>query len=510
MAILNSILTWVMKKRMHQIELFMKYPHDVQEELFKKLVTTGRNTEFGRTHGFADVHTEEQFRKLIPISSYEDICPYIERNMAGEQNLLWPSDVKWFAKSSGTTNARSKFIPVSYEALEECHFKGGKDMLSIYCNNYPQTKMFDGKGLTIGGSQQINQFDSNSESFYGDVSAVIMSNLPYWTKFVRTPTLDIALLEEWESKIDLMAKHTMDENVTSISGVPTWTIILLQKIMELKGVDNIHEVWPNLEVFFHGAVAFGPYKSIFKSIIPSDQMRYLETYNASEGFFGIQNEIGSEDMLLMLDYGIYYEFIPFSEIHKESPKTVGLSEVVVGEQYALIISTNAGLWRYKIGDTIQFTSTNPFRFKISGRTKHFINAFGEEVVVENAERAIAMAAEKTGAQINNFTAAPRYFKENEKGAHEWIVEFEKDPDDIDRFVKLLDETLRDINSDYDAKRHRSLALTQPIIHHAAPGTFYEWMRNRGKLGGQHKVPRLSNSREYLDDILKLMSVDHID
>ncbi|WP_176723321.1 GH3 auxin-responsive promoter family protein [Roseivirga misakiensis] len=499
-----------MKKRMHQIELFMKYPHDVQEELFKKLVTTGRNTEFGRTHGFADVHTEEQFRKLIPISSYEDICPYIERNMAGEQNLLWPSDVKWFAKSSGTTNARSKFIPVSYEALEECHFKGGKDMLSIYCNNYPQTKMFDGKGLTIGGSQQINQFDSNSESFYGDVSAVIMSNLPYWTKFVRTPTLDIALLEEWESKIDLMAKHTMDENVTSISGVPTWTIILLQKIMELKGVDNIHEVWPNLEVFFHGAVAFGPYKSIFKSIIPSDQMRYLETYNASEGFFGIQNEIGSEDMLLMLDYGIYYEFIPFSEIHKESPKTVGLSEVVVGEQYALIISTNAGLWRYKIGDTIQFTSTNPFRFKISGRTKHFINAFGEEVVVENAERAIAMAAEKTGAQINNFTAAPRYFKENEKGAHEWIVEFEKDPDDIDRFVKLLDETLRDINSDYDAKRHRSLALTQPIIHHAAPGTFYEWMRNRGKLGGQHKVPRLSNSREYLDDILKLMSVDHID
>ena len=491
---------------MHQIDLFMKYPHEVQEELFKRLITTGRNTEFGRTHGLADVHSEEQFRRLIPISTYEQISPYIERNMAGEQNLLWPSDVKWFAKSSGTTNARSKFIPVSYEALEECHFKGGKDMLSMYCNNFRDTKMFDGKGLTIGGSQQINQFDSNSESFYGDVSAVIMSNLPYWTKFVRTPTLDIALMEEWESKIDLMAEHTMNENVTSISGVPTWTIILLQKILELKGVNNIHEVWPNLEVFFHGAVAFGPYKSIFKSLIPSDKMRYMETYNASEGFFGIQDEPSSDDMLLMLDYGIYYEFIPFAEIHKESPKVIGLNEVVVGEQYALIITTNAGLWRYHIGDTIQFTSTDPFRFKISGRTKHFINAFGEEVVVENAERAIAEASEETGAQINNFTAAPRYFRENEQGAHEWIVEFEKDPDDMDKFVEALDTTLRKINSDYDAKRYKNLALSLPIVHQAETGTFYQWMRSRGKLGGQHKVPRLSNSREYLDDILLLMGV----
>lgn len=496
-----------MKKRMHQIDLFMKYPHEVQEELFKRLITTGRNTEFGRTHGFADVHTEEQFRRMIPVSSYEDICPYIERNMAGEQNLLWPSDVKWFAKSSGTTNARSKFIPVSYEALEECHFKGGKDMLSIYCNNFPETKMFDGKGLTIGGSQQINQFDSNSESFYGDVSAVIMSNLPYWTKFVRTPSLDIALMEEWESKIDKMAEYTMQENVTSISGVPTWTIILLQKVLELKGASHIHEVWPNLEVFFHGAVAFGPYKSLFKSLIPSDRMRYMETYNASEGFFGIQYDPGSEDMLLMLDYGIYYEFIPFNEIHKESPKVIGLHEVVTGEQYALLITTNAGLWRYQIGDTVQFTSIDPFRIKISGRTKHFINAFGEEVVVENAERAIAEACEKTGAQINNFTAAPKYFGEDENAAHEWIVEFERDPDDLNRFTMALDETLRSINSDYDAKRYKDMALSLPIVHKAAPGTFYQWMRKRGKLGGQHKVPRLSNTREYLDEILSLLQVN---
>ena len=492
---------------MHQIGLFMKYPLEVQDELFKRLVTTARNTEFGRTHGFADIHNQEQFRSLIPIFSYEDINPYIERNMMGEQNLLWPSDVKWFAKSSGTTNARSKFIPVSYEALEDCHFKGGKDMLSIYCNNNPETRMFDGKGLTIGGSQQLNQFDSSQESFYGDVSAVIMSNLPYWTRFVRTPTLDIALMDEWESKIDMMARTTMEENVTSISGVPTWTIILLQKIMELKGTDNILDVWPNLEVFFHGAVAFGPYRNIFQKMIPSSEMHYMETYNASEGFFGIQDEPGSTDMLLMLDYGIFYEFIPFAEIHKESPKVIGLAEVKEGEHYALLISTNAGLWRYKIGDTVQFTSVNPFRIRISGRTKHFINAFGEELVVENAERGIAVAAEKTGALINNFTAAPKYFSEDEKAAHEWVVEFEREPDSLIDFARYLDETLREINSDYDAKRYKDMALTTPIIHRVEVGTFYKWMKGRGKLGRQNKVPRLSNTREYLDDILKMISAD---
>lgn len=507
MAILNSILTWVMKKRMHQIDLFMKYPLEVQDELFKRLITTAKNTEFGKNYAFNELSNQEQFKRIIPVFSYEDINPYIERNMMGEQNLLWPSDVKWFAKSSGTTNARSKFIPVSFEALEECHFKGGKDMLSLYCNNHQETMMFDGKGLTIGGSQQLNQFDANRESFYGDVSAVIMSNLPYWTKFVRTPALEIALMDEWESKIDMMAKATMEENVTSISGVPTWTIILLQKIMELKKTDNILDVWPNLEVFFHGAVAFGPYRNIFKKMIPSDKMQYMETYNASEGFFGIQDDPNRDDMLLMLDYGIFYEFIPFHEIHSESPKVLGLAEVVEGGNYALLISTNAGLWRYKIGDTVQFTSVDPFRIKISGRTKHFINAFGEEVVVENAERAIAEAAERTGALINNFTAAPKYFSHNERASHEWVVEFEKEPDNIDDFARILDETLRRINSDYDAKRYKDMALQSPIINKAPMGTFYEWMKKRGKLGGQNKVPRLSNTREYLDDILEMMLVN---
>jgi len=492
---------------MHQIDLFMKYPLEVQDELFKRLVTSAKNTEFGKNYAFSELNNQEQFKRIIPVFSYEDINPYIERNMMGEQNLLWPSDVKWFAKSSGTTNARSKFIPVSFEALEECHFKGGKDMLSLYCNNHQETMMFDGKGLTIGGSQQLNQFDANRESFYGDVSAVIMSNLPYWTKFVRTPALEIALMDEWESKIDMMAKATMEENVTSISGVPTWTIILLQKIMELKKTDNILDVWPNLEVFFHGAVAFGPYRNIFKKMIPSDKMQYMETYNASEGFFGIQDDPNRDDMLLMLDYGIFYEFIPFHEIHSESPKVLGLAEVVEGGNYALLISTNAGLWRYKIGDTVQFTSVDPFRIKISGRTKHFINAFGEEVVVENAERAIAEAAERTGALINNFTAAPKYFSHNERASHEWVVEFEKEPDNIDDFARILDETLRRINSDYDAKRYKDMALQSPIINKAPMGTFYEWMKKRGKLGGQNKVPRLSNTREYLDDILEMMLVN---
>ena len=492
-----------MKKRMHDIELFMKYPLEVQEETFKKLITTARHTEFGRTHGFADIHNQEQYRRMIPVLSYEDIHPYIERNMRGEQNLLWPSDVKWFAKSSGTTNARSKFIPVSYDALEDCHFKGGKDMLSIYCNEFPETTLFDGKSLTISGSLDVNQFDSDNESFYGDVSAVITKNLPFWVKFVRTPSIDIALMDEWEAKIEKMALHTMSENVTSIAGVPTWTIVLLQYILDNTGKSSIKEVWPNLEVFFHGAVAFGPYRNIFKKLV-GDDLTYMETYNASEGFFGIQNDLSSDDMLLMLDYGIFYEFIPFDEIHKESPKVIGLGEVEIGKQYAILISTNAGLWRYKIGDTVQFTSIDPYKIKISGRTKHFINAFGEEVVVENAEKAIELAAEQTDSQVINFTAAPRYFGENENGAHEWIVEFEEEPNSLESFVQYLDANLRRINSDYDAKRHRDIALSQPIVHIAPKGTFYNWMKSRGKLGGQHKVPRLSNSREYLDSILGMM------
>ncbi|WP_421874143.1 GH3 auxin-responsive promoter family protein [Marinoscillum sp.] len=505
MEIINSILTWVMKKRIHDIELFMKYPHEVQEELRISLLNRAAKTEYGLKYGFESITTREEYQRNVPIVSYEDLFPYIERLMKGRQNVLWPSEVRWFAKSSGTTNARSKFIPVSPEALEDCHYKGGKDLLSIYVNNYPDTKMFTGKNLVIGGSQQVNQFDKNAKSYYGDVSAVLIKNLPFWAQMVRTPSLDIALMDEWEEKIEKMAHYTIDENVTSISGVPTWTIVLLERILELRGVDSILDVWPNLEAFIHGAVAFKPYRQLFKSLIPSENMRYMETYNASEGFFGIQDLTDSTEMLLMLDYGIYYEFIPVEEWDNENPKTLSLEEVEVGKNYAIIISTNAGLWRYKIGDTVRFTSVDPYRIKISGRTKHFINAFGEELIIENAEEAISAACERTMAEMENFTAGPRYLQAGAKGCHEWVIEFNKHPDDLERFKQILDEKLREINSDYDAKRHKDMALTAPIIHQVPKGTFYSWMKGRGKLGGQNKVPRLSNNREYLDDLLGVLA-----
>ena len=504
MAIINSILSWVMKKRIHEVELFMKYPTEVQNELFEYLIKQGKDTEYGRKYQFGSIKSPREFSQRVPVVNYEELFPYISRIMQGEQKLLWPSEIRWFAKSSGTTNAKSKFIPVSPEALDDCHFKGGKDLLSIYFNNNPDSKLFDGKGLAIGGSQQINQFDPSLNSYYGDVSAVIMKNLPLWAQFVRTPSLDIALMDEWEEKIEKMAEATADENVTSISGVPTWTILLLQRILEIKGESKIHQVWPNLEVFIHGAVAFPPYKSLFQTLIGDSSMHFLETYNASEGFFGIQDSFASDELLLMLDYGIYYEFIPFENIQEENPTTVGLEDVELNKSYAMVISTNAGLWRYKIGDTVRFTSLNPFRIKITGRTKHFINAFGEELVIENAETAITEACRQTGAEINNFTAGPVYLTGNSKGGHEWIIEFAREPNDRDKFLNVLDSTLIASNSDYESKRYKSLALQKPIIHYVPHGTFYHWMKRRGKLGGQNKVPRLANNREYIDDIREMM------
>ncbi len=502
MAILNSIITWIMKKRIHQMELFMKYPVDVQNDLLKQLIQSASQTEWGKKYEYSSVDKLRVFKERVPISTYEDLFPYIERIMKGEQNILWSTKVTWFAKSSGTTNARSKFIPITQESLEDCHFKGGKDMLSIYVNNYPETQMFDGKGLTIGGSHQINHL--NPDSYYGDVSAVIMQNLPFWAQIIRTPKLEIALMDKWEDKIAKMVETTVDENVTSLSGVPTWTIVLIQNILAATGKKTILDVWPNLEVFVHGAVSFSPYRQLFKELIPSPDMRYMETYNASEGFFGIQDQTNSEELLLMLDYGIFYEFIPMENIDQEQPNTLTLEEVALGKNYALVISTNAGLWRYMIGDTVRFTSLNPFRIKISGRTKHFINAFGEEVVVENADIAITKASKATGAIIADYTAGPIYVQNESKGAHEWIIEFEKEPSDMDYFAEILDVTLREINSDYDAKRYKNMALKAPLVHHAPKDTFYNWMKSRGKLGGQHKVPRLSNDRIYLDEILKMM------
>ncbi len=505
MQIINSILTWVIKKRIHQIELFKKYPHDVQDEVLKKLIGFARYTDFGQKYAFDDLISYEDFKRRVPVHTYEQIFPFIDRLMHGEQNVLWPTETKWFAKSSGTTNARSKFIPVSPEALEDCHYKGGKDLYSMFINNYPDTKIFSGKGLGVGGSYRINEFDPTSSSHYGDVSAVIMQNLPPWAEFIRTPSIEVALMDNWEEKIEKLARETAHVNVTHIAGVPTWTVLLIQYITELEKKSSILEVWPNLELFFHGAVSFKPYRKLFETLIPSEKMVYWETFNASEGFFGIQDQKDSDDLLLMLDYGVFYEFIPMEEIDKEYPDAIPLYEVEVGKNYAMVITTNAGLWRYNIGDTVKFTCTNPYRIKISGRTKHFMNAFGEEVIIENAETAITKACEQTGAVIDNFTAAPIFFDRGKRGGHEWIIEFVKQPSDIAKFTHVLDDTLRKINSDYDAKRCKDIALVSPTIHIVAEHTFYNWMKKRGKLGGQNKVPRLSNSREFVEDILAMVA-----
>jgi hypothetical protein len=502
MAIVNSIFTWYMKKRIHQIELFKKYPLEVQGEWLHTLIADAENTEWGKLYDYKTIFTEKQFKERVPIQSYDSLKPYIERMMKGEHNLLWPSEILWFAKSSGTTSDRSKFIPVSDEALEVCHFKGGKDMLSIFCNNKADTQIFSGKGLVLGGSHKISDLCANIQ--YGDLSALLIKNLPVWAEYYRTPEMSIALMDNYEEKIERMAQTTIKENVTSITGVPTWTLVLAQRILELTGAKNLLEVWPNLECYFHGAVNFTPYRSQFEQLIPSSSMYYLETYNASEGFFGIQDQANSEELLLMLDYGIYYEFLPLEHIHDEQPATLSLDEVEIGKNYALIISTNAGLWRYMIGDTVRFTSLYPFRIKITGRTKHFINAFGEEVIIDNAEDALAKACMVTQAKIKDYTACPIYFDGTNAGGHEWIIEFENEPNDFERFVDLLDETLREVNSDYDAKRFKDMALKRPKVHLAPSGTFYTWMKTRGKLGGQNKVPRLANSREYVDDVLKIL------
>jgi hypothetical protein len=493
-----------MKKRMHQIELFIKYPHDVQEEWFQNLISSAQYTEWGKQYDYSSIYTQNQYKERVPIQNYDTLKPYIERMLKGEKNVLWPSEIKWFAKSSGTTSDRSKFIPVSEEALEECHFKGGKDLLSLYCNNRPNTKIFTGKCLVLGGSHQINQL--NSESSYGDLSAVLIKNLPFWAEFYRTPDMSITLMDNFEEKVEKMARATIDVNVTNLSGVPTWNIVLAKRILEITGKDNLLEVWPNLELYFHGAVNFTPYREQFKKLIPTDNMYYLETYNASEGFFGIQDQPNSEEMLLMLDYGIYYEFLPMENFGQENPGTIGLDEVELNRNYAIIISTNAGLWRYMIGDTVKFTSLSPFRIQITGRTKHFINAFGEELIIDNAEKALTKACHLTGAVIRDYTAGPIYFKEKEAGGHEWIIEFEKMPDNSEHFTDVLDQTLREVNSDYDAKRYKDLALRRPLLHIAPEGTFYRWMKSRGKLGGQNKVPRLANERIYLDDILNMLNV----
>ncbi|MDG1261020.1 MAG: GH3 auxin-responsive promoter family protein [Flavobacteriales bacterium] len=499
----NTFFSWVIKKRLHQIELFRKYPMEVQMEWFERLIAEGRDSDFGKDHGLGSVSRIQDFKKAVPIRNYDALRPYIDRLRDGEQGVLWPSRVKWFAKSSGTTSDISKYIPVTREALEDCHYKGGKDLLAMYCQNVPDGKPYSGKSLVMGGSSNIHSI--NDEAFTGDLSAIIIENLPIWVELRRTPNKEIALLDNWEEKIEKMALATMNEDVSILCGVPSWSLVLLKRIMELKGASSILEVWPNLELFMHGGVSFKPYKSQFEKLIPKTGMNYVESYNASEGFFGIQDTLHGDDLLLMLDYGIFYEFMPMSEFGKEDPETVLLEEVEIGQNYALVISTNAGLWRYLIGDTVRFTSKAPYRIQVSGRTRHYINAFGEELIIENADEAIKRASVATGARVNDYSACPVYMTDAQTGAHEWMIEFDKAPQKLEHFTKHLDTALKEVNSDYSAKRSFDLNLREPIVHQAPCGTFYEWMKSRGKIGGQNKVPRLSNERIYMDDLLSFVN-----
>lgn len=501
--LLANVISWYFRKRMPQLEDAMLRAVDIQHQTLQSLMKSAQDTWFGKQHNFAGITSYDKFRETVPVNFYEDLKPLIERNMNGEQNLLWPGEITWFAKSSGTTSDKSKFIPVSYETLDAVHFQGGRDVLTLYCNAFPDNKLFSGKGLVIGGSQRVNSL--NTQSHFGDLSAVLMSNLPFWVNFLRTPDLSIALMEDWEVKLERMARTTMDEEVTNISGVPTWTLLLMQRILELKGKESILEVWPSLELYIHGGVSFAPYREQFKKLVgDNSSFHFMETYNASEGFFGIQDNFNSNDLLLMVNYGIFYEFIPLDEFSQgEYKNAVSLDGVKTGVNYAMIISNNSGLWRYVLGDTVKFSSTNPYRFSITGRTKHFINAFGEELVIENAEKALAHACELTSAEIRDYTAAPIYFSQGSAG-HEWLIEFEKTPSDISYFTSLLDKELKNQNSDYEAKRHKDIALKPPVVHVLKDGTFYSWLKQKGKLGGQHKIPRLSNNRDVIEEILRVV------
>jgi hypothetical protein len=486
---------------MWRIEAWMQHPVAAQREVLQDLVTSAQYTEFGRKYDFSSLYTVRDFKKAVPIHEYDDLKPYITRIMEGEQNLLWNTPINWFAKSSGTTSDKSKFIPISNESLEDNHFRGAKDVLTLYYQFNPYSDLLTGKGLIIGGSHTVHQI--NDETHYGDLSAVLLQNSPFWGKWVRTPELSIALMDEWESKIEKLAQHTIHENVTSISGVPTWTMVLFRRILEITGKQTIAEVWPDLELYLHGGVSFVPYREHFEKLI-GKPINYLEMYNASEGVFAAQDSPDADGMLLFTDHGIFMEFMPLEEYGKDEPKTIGLRDVELSKNYALVISTNGGLWRYCIGDTVQFTSLNPFRIKVSGRIKHYINAFGEELIVDNTDRAIKLACEQTGAVVNDYTAAPVYFSAEGNGAHEWLIEFEKEPASIDHFSYELDIALKQCNSDYEAKRTKDIALRPPILHSIEKGSFFRWLKLKGKLGGQHKVPRLSNNRKYLDEILAML------
>jgi phenylacetate-coenzyme A ligase PaaK-like adenylate-forming protein len=488
-------------RRWRQIERFKSNPFAAQERVLLVLLKKAARTNIGREYNYSKIRTIADFQRKIPIRNYDDFKPYIEQALAGKPDIIWPGKITWFAKSSGTTSDKSKYLPITREALKRCHYRAGKDVLWMYYLNYPETKIYRGKSLIVGGSHQISNFNSGSR--LGDLSAILIQNLPVFAHLVRTPNLEVTLMNEWESKIKKMAEETIKENVTNISGVPSWTLVLIKTILQMTGKSDLREVWPNLEVFIHGGVSFNPYRAEFARVIPADNMRYLEVYNASEGFFAIQDKKDRDDLLLMLDYGIFYEFIPMDEFHSDKRRALSLKEVELNKNYALVISTNAGLWRYLIGDVVKFTSRDPYRIKITGRTKHFINVFGEELMIDNVEQALASACRQTNASIKDYTVAPVFMDQNQKGRHEWLIEFYQAPADASEFMAILDAHLQQLNSDYEAKRYKNITLESPKLTIARTDLFYDWLKAKGKLGGQHKVPRLSNERNIIEELKDL-------
>ena len=486
--------------RVKEIEQYAGHAGEIQQRVLMHLVGKAARTEWGRKYDFSTIRTYEDFKNRLPIQTYEEIKPYVARLRAGEQNLLWPSEIRWFAKSSGTTNDKSKFLPVSKESLHDTHYRGGQDAVALYLRQNPESRFFSGKGLILGGSHAPNL--NTNHSLVGDLSAILMENLNPLVNFIRVPSKQTALMEHFEPKMEAIARETIHANVTNLSGVPSWMLVLIKHILEKTGKQSLEEVWPNLEVFFHGGVAFTPYRE-HKQVIHSSKMHYVETYNASEGYFGTQSDPADRSMLLMIDYGIFYEFIPLEDIGKDNPRICSLEDVELNKNYAMVISTSAGLWRYIIGDTVKFTNNRPYKFVITGRTKHFINAFGEELIVDNAEKGLAKACAETGAQITDYSAAPVFMDEHAKCRHQWLIEFARMPDDLGKFARILDDTLKEVNSDYEAKRQNNLALQPLEVIVARPGLFHDWLDQKGKLGGQHKIPRLSNTREYIEEMLKL-------
>jgi hypothetical protein len=504
--LVNEVMKVTLKMQLQRVERYMQDPGAAQEEWFENLLFAARNTEIGRQYGFEDIKNPAQFAERVPVHDYDALKDRITRMMHGERDVLWPGEITWYSKSSGTTSDKSKYIPVPPSNLEQCHIAGSWDAMALLYNHRNDLQIFRRRNLLMPGS--FASLPEHPQTRYGDVSAVLTQHMPFVARWFYTPDFETALLPNFEDKIRKVAETcSQQDDIVMFGGVPTWLIVLFRMILERTGKDNLLEVWPHLQAYMHGGVGFAPYRKTFQEFIPDDKFVYQEIYNASEGFFGAQCDFDREDMLLLADNGVFYEFVPMDEWEKAHPRTVLLEDVEIGKSYAILISSNNGLWRYQPGDTVVFTRKYPHCFRISGRTKQFINAFGEEVMVGDTDKALALTCAATDAVVAEYTAGPVYFgsSNNSRGGHEWIIEFTKPPANLDEFAELLDTNLQRINSDYEAKRYKGMALAPLRLRSVPKETFMRWMRERGRVSSQAKVPRLANHRDYIEGILAVQN-----